>query len=187
MLAAEEVAIGLLDQRTHAAPVTDLSLDVERQFGRYRIERVIGTGGMGTVYEALQDQPCRTVALKVMRAGVHSQAARNRFQFETAVLGKLRHPGIAQIYDAGVQSVGAREIPYFAMEYIENAKSITAFVAENDLAHEQIISLFISVCHAVQHGHQRGVIHRDLKPDNILVEKSGQAKVIDFGVARDRT
>ena len=86
--------------------------------GPYRIQRVLGSGGMGAVYEALQDQPRRVVALKVMRAGVASESALRRFDHEAQTLARLRHPGIAQIFDAGTHEEDGRTVPYFAMEYV---------------------------------------------------------------------
>jgi predicted Ser/Thr protein kinase len=145
--------------------------------GRYRVVRVLGEGGMGTVYEAEQDNPRRTVALKVIRAGLASDSLLRRFDREAQILGRLRHPGIAQVYDAGVADGGQ---PYFAMELI-------AGVPLDQYAREHALDTrgrLARVCDAVQHAHERGVIHRDLKPGNLLVESSGQPKVLDFGVAR---
>lgn len=153
--------------------------------GQYRIVRVIGAGGMATVYEAIQERPRRRVALKVMSRGLDRSSAVHRFAFETEVLARLRHPGIAQIYEAGMheESSGAAT-PYFAMEYIVGARSITDFAREERLDREARLRMLASVCDAVHHGHQNGVIHRDLKPGNVLVDSSGKPKVIDFGIAR---
>ncbi len=154
------------------------------QVGHYRIRRVIASGGMGTVYEATQDSPRRVVAVKVMKPGVASRSAMRRFEFEAHILGRLRHPGIAQIYEAGTHTDDNGSVPYFAMEYIANASPITRFVTEKRLGTRERVALFGQVCDAVHHGHQKGVIHRDLKPSNILVDAAGQVKIIDFGVAR---
>lgn len=157
--------------------------------GRYRLGRVLASGGMGVVFEAEQDEPRRVVALKMMRLGLQSSASVQRFRYEAEVLAKLRHPGIAHVYDTGVHRVadgagGDRELPWFAMEFVEQARSIVQFASDEALTIEARIRLFLRACDAVQHGHQLGVIHRDLKPDNILVDGSGALKVIDFGVAR---
>lgn len=151
----------------------------------YRILRVIGAGGMATVYEAVQEQPRRRVALKVLRHGLARTSAVQRFQFETEVLARLQHPGIAQIFDAGahVDDHGL-SLPYLVMEYIPDACTITAYAAQHSLSIRDRLTLFATVCDAVQHGHQHGVIHRDLKPGNILMDADGRPKVIDFGVAR---
>ncbi len=156
-----------------------------RTIGPYHIRRVIATAGMGTVYEAMQQHPRRVVAVKVMKAGIASGSAMRRFEFEAQVLARLRHPGIAQIFEAGTHDDGSgAAVPYFAMEYIPNAKRVTDFVRERALSVGERLELFRGICDAVDYGHQRGIIHRDLKPANILVDSVGGVKVIDFGIAR---
>jgi tetratricopeptide (TPR) repeat protein/predicted Ser/Thr protein kinase len=149
--------------------------------GRFAVKRLLGAGGMGVVYLAQQDNPKRDVAVKVVRSGVMSRELRRRFDLEAAVLARLQHPGIAQIIEAGMHDDGAGGRPYFAMEYIDG-------VPLNDFARDLVLPerlrLFVRVCDAVQHAHQRGVVHRDLKPGNILVTEAGDPKVLDFGVAR---
>ena len=98
---------------------------VPKRIGQYRIKRAIASGGMGTVYEALQEKPRRTVAVKLMRAGIASRSALRRFEYESQLLARLRHNGIAQVYDAGTHRDGEVTVPYFAMEYIVGAKPIT--------------------------------------------------------------
>jgi WD40 repeat protein/predicted Ser/Thr protein kinase len=147
--------------------------------GRYRVVRVLGEGGMGTVYEAEQDNPRRTVALKVMRLGLDSPDLRKRFAQEARILGRLHHAGIAQVYDAGTTDDGRL---YFAMELIHGLP-LGQHVRLRGLTAPARLELVARVCDAVEHAHQQGVIHRDLKPANILVEDSGQPKVLDFGVA----
>jgi WD40 repeat protein/predicted Ser/Thr protein kinase len=147
--------------------------------GRYRVVRRLGEGGMGTVYEAEQDDPRRTVALKVMRPGLDSPELRKRFTQEARILGLLHHAGIAQVYDAGASADGRL---YFAMEFI-HGRQLGEHVRVRGLPAPARLELVARVCDAVQHAHAQGVIHRDLKPANILVEESGQPKVLDFGVA----
>jgi tetratricopeptide (TPR) repeat protein len=139
---------------------------------------------MGVVYEALQDEPRRTVAVKVMKDSIGGDEALQRFRYEAQLLARLRHPGIAQVYEAGTHDVGTGSLPYFAMEYIPNAKPITEYASAKKLTSRERLELFANACDAVHHGHQRGVVHRDLKPSNILVDSHGQPRVIDFGVAR---
>src|SRR5262249_38923875 len=147
---------------------------------RYRVVRLLGEGGMGTVYEAEQDNPRRTVALKVIRAGPASEIWLKRFAREREILGRLRRPGIAQVYDAGVAESGQ---PYFVMELIAGVP-LDRYAGEHALDARGRLELAARVCDAVQHAHERDVIHRDLKPGNLLVEPSGQPRVLDFGVAR---
>jgi len=154
------------------------------RLGDVTIVRLVDEGGMGRVYEGLQGMPCRTVAVKVIRPGVFSAAAAKRFKHEAQILGRLTHPGIARIYSVGMQQLPGCEVPYFVMEFIEDARSITSFANQRGLATRDRVQLFCEACRAVAHGHQKGVIHRDLKPGNILVDGAGQPKVIDFGVAR---
>ncbi len=150
----------------------------------YEITGIIGQGGMGCVYEAIQEKPRRTVALKVMKSGVASDSALRRFELESQLLARLRHNGIAQVYDAGTWETEEGTIPWFAMEYIPAASELTTYAKEKKLSLNEKLLLFKEVCDAVHHGHQKGIIHRDLKPANILVDSSGNPKIIDFGVAR---
>jgi WD40 repeat protein/predicted Ser/Thr protein kinase len=150
------------------------------RFGRYRVLGLLGEGGMGVVYEAEQDSPRRAVALKVVRPGLASPALLKRFSHEAQILGRLHHPGIAQVYEAGLDEDGQ---PFFAMEYIHGLP-LDEYASRHGLDLAARVALVARVCDAVQHAHDRGVIHRDLKPANILVEETGQPKVLDFGVAR---
>ncbi len=147
--------------------------------GRYRILRRHGEGGMGTVYEAEQDNPRRTVALKVIRPGLFSPEVVKRFQHEAQILGRLQHVGIAQVYEAGLDEKGR---PFFAMEFIDGMP-LDEYVRARGLGAAARLELVALVCDALQHAHDKGVVHRDLKPGNILVDESGQPEVLDFGVA----
>jgi WD40 repeat protein/predicted Ser/Thr protein kinase len=148
--------------------------------GRYRIVRRIAEGGMGAVYEAEQDSPRRVVALKVVLPGLASPALRKRFAHEAQILGRLHHPGIAQVYEAGLADDGQ---PFFAMEFIRGL-ALDEYARLRSLTLPARVELLARICDAVQHAHDQGVIHRDLKPANILVEETGQPRVLDFGVAR---
>ena len=151
--------------------------------GRYKITRLIGEGGMGAVYEAEQDQPRRSVALKIIKPGLASPELLRRFAQESQALGRLQHPGIAQIYDAGTADTGYGPQPYFAMEFIRG-EGLREYAESHHLNTRQRLEIVVKVCDAVHHAHQRGLIHRDLKPGNIFVDEAGQPKILDFGVAR---
>jgi tetratricopeptide (TPR) repeat protein len=144
---------------------------------------LLGEGGMGVVYEAEQDQPRRMVALKVVREDFVTPELVRRFALESQVLGRLQHPGIAQIFDAGTFEEEHATLPYFAMELVKG-QPLNEHAKTKALDLRQRLELFSRVCDAVQYAHQQGVIHRDLKPANILVDDSGQPKVLDFGIAR---
>jgi tetratricopeptide (TPR) repeat protein/predicted Ser/Thr protein kinase len=148
--------------------------------GRYRVGRLLGEGGMGAVYEAEQDNPRRPVALKVIRPGLVSPELLRRFAREAQVLGRLHHPGIAAIYEAGVAEDGQ---PFFAMELVRGLP-LDEHARRQGLTTAARLELLARACDAVQYAHDQGVIHRDLKPSNILVDDSGQPRVLDFGVAR---
>jgi tetratricopeptide (TPR) repeat protein len=157
---------------------------VGRAFQGYRLIRALASGGMGTVFEAEQERPRRRVALKTLGLKSLSEDSVRRFRIEAEVLGRLKHPAIAQIYETGVADLDGVPIPYLAMELVEDAHNLVAHCTERGLGQRKRIELFQEACAAVQHGHQRGVLHRDLKPDNVLVDGAGHVKVIDFGLAR---
>jgi serine/threonine protein kinase len=162
---------------------------VGSRVGPYEVEGLLGEGGMGAVYRARDERLGRVVALKVVRGALATPAMRRRFETESRTLARLKHPCIAEVYSAGVAQLPdsrvngvAVEVPYFAMELVEGARTLSQFA--KDLPFARRLALLIDVCHAVEHGHQRGVIHRDLKPANVLVGADGRPKVIDFGIAR---
>ena len=139
---------------------------------------------MGTVYEAEQERPRRRVAVKVLRPSPYARDVKRRFENEAELLARLKHPNIARVFEAGTYRSDFGPVPWIALELVEDARPITGWANEQDLDLRGRIELCLDVCDAVHHGHQRGVIHRDLKPGNILVGADGVPKVIDFGVAR---
>jgi eukaryotic-like serine/threonine-protein kinase len=171
-----ELGAAALLQGGSAPPATPRQPE---RVGRYRIVGVLGRGGMGVVYEAEQDMPRRRVAVKVVRAEVHSASLQRRFAFETQALGRLSHPGISRIYEAGIDA----ELCFFAMEHVPG-RPITEHARRLQLTVAARVEILARVCEAVHHAHLRGVIHCDLKPANILVGDDGAPKVLDFGVAR---
>ncbi|HNP37439.1 MAG TPA: tetratricopeptide repeat protein [Woeseiaceae bacterium] len=152
--------------------------------GPYTIGERVGAGGMGTVYRAHQDEPVRrTVALKLLRFGLASRDIVARFNAERQALAMMSHSNIAKIFDAGVSPNGQ---PYFVMEYVSGLP-ITEYCDENRLDIDARLRLFLAVCDGVLHAHQKGIIHRDIKPTNVLVaEENGTPvpKIIDFGIAK---
>lgn len=151
--------------------------------GKYSIIRELGSGGMGVVYEASQQFPSRHVALKIVRSATPTALMMRRFAHEAEALALLQHPGIAQLYEAGFAETPKGKVPFLAME-LAIGDPITTHAREEGLNLASRLSLFISVCEAVEHAHRRGVIHRDLKPGNIVVVPGVGPKVLDFGLAR---
>lgn len=167
--------------------------------GQYTITAILGAGGMGIVYRAEQAGTQRPVAIKVIRSTFADPGLLRRFSKESLVLGRLKHPGIAQIYEASTApGPDGRELPFFAMEFV-SGRPLLALASTISLRDK--LELFARICDAVSHAHQKGVIHRDLKPGNILIEEDTtttggttgsthgstfgpQPKILDFGVAR---
>jgi eukaryotic-like serine/threonine-protein kinase len=166
-----------------ALPADGIPRALPATIGRYRILRLLGEGGMGMVYEAEQELPKRTVALKVIKSGFGDRKLVQRFEHEALALGRLQHPGIAQIYEAGTAEYGFGPQPYFAMEFIRG-ETLLEYANAHRLGVPAKLELMAKISETVHHAHQRGIIHRDLKPGNILVDETGQPKILDFGVAR---
>ena len=185
LLQAAEGADDLLRDTTPAR----ISLDVEdlapgSRIDDYALLEKIGEGGFGSVYLARQEHPVRrNVALKVVKLGMDTRAVIGRFELERQSLAVMEHAHIAKVLDAGATEAGR---PYFVMEYVDG-EPITRYCEARELGLRERLRLLAVVCHAIQHAHQKGVIHRDIKPTNVLVgEVDGRAvpKVIDFGIAK---
>jgi eukaryotic-like serine/threonine-protein kinase len=152
--------------------------------GPYKLLQKIGEGGFGVVYMAEQEQPVRrTVALKIIKPGMDTSEVIARFESERQALALMDHPQIARVLDVGATDSGR---PYFVMELVKGVP-ITEFCDKNHLEPEARLKLFVDVCHAIQHAHHKGIIHRDIKPTNVMVtlhDGVPVVKVIDFGVAK---
>jgi WD40 repeat protein/serine/threonine protein kinase len=188
LLHAHEASVGATDARTLAfiptTPYRPLTEGPGTKIGPYKLLQEIGEGGMGVVYMAEQEEPVRRkVALKIIKPGMDSQEVIARFEAERQALAMMDHQNIARVLDAGTTASGR---PYFVMELVHGVP-ITKFSDDNKLTLRERLALFVPVCQAIQHAHQKGIIHRDVKPSNVLVtmyDDKPVPKVIDFGVAK---
>ncbi len=186
---AQLEATGVADPTGRDTPVEAMGrlfnkpvITPESQIGPYRILGIIGEGGMGTVYRAVRadDQYRKTVAIKVVRLDSRSDLVLRRFRQERQILANLEHPNIARLLDGGASTSG---VPFIAMEYVEG-QPITVYCREQNLTIPKRLQLFRHVCDAVQYAHQMLIVHRDIKPGNILVTAEGVPKLLDFGIAK---
>lgn len=152
------------------------------RIGDYEIVERLGTGGMGDVLLARHETPAftRTVAIKIVKRGMDTDEVLRRFALERRILATLVHPNIAQLHDAGATDDGR---PYFVMEYVDGLRIDDWVRAEKPSTSERL-RLFQSICHAVQYAHQNLVVHRDIKPGNVLVSRQGTPKLVDFGIGK---
>jgi tetratricopeptide (TPR) repeat protein len=177
LLAAHAVEDGFLLSPSRGVP--------PQRLGAFELGEVLGRGGMGTVYAAMQDSPRRQVALKVLHAGsLTTPAELERFRREADVLARLHHPGIAQVHAAGSAETAAGTVAWMAMELVAGGRPLTRWAEERQLDRTGRVELLVQACEAVEHAHRAGVVHRDLKPGNLLVGDDGRLRVIDFGIAR---
>ncbi len=188
-----------------AQPVHDLPAPPAEsapiRIGSYRVVKLIGRGGMGVVYEATQESPRRSVAIKLIQRPFPSAAARSRFRREAELLGRLTHPGIVRVFEAGEARVQGADgplgsMPFLAMELVRGTAWRTYFdlaltgKADSERAARLVadvrrrVEFLAQLCETVAYAHQKGVIHRDLKPSNVLIDESGAPHVLDFGVGR---
>ncbi len=161
---------------------TGIGLQFPEKIGKYRIIRGIGRGGMGAVYEAVREAENFTqrVALKVIKRGMDTDAILSRFRHEQQILSSLEHSNIARFLDGGMTE---DNLPFYAMEFVEG-EFIGDYCENRNLSIKGRLEIFRKVCDAVQFAHQNLVIHRDLKPKNILVTESGTPKLLDFGIGK---
>src|SRR3954469_12062360 len=169
-------------QRT--APMEPIAEQPGTVIGPYKLLEQIGEGGFGVVFMAEQEHPIRRrVAIKVIKPGMDTRQVIARFDAERQALAPMDHPNIAHVLDAGATDSGR---PYFVMELVRGIP-ITNFCDQNRLSIDERLKLFSLVCQAVQHAHQKGIIHRDIKPTNVLItlhDGEPVPRVIDFGVAK---
>lgn len=173
-----------VDEDLFAADPSDYANQAGQTIGPYTLCQKLGEGGFGLVWRAEQTTPIRRqVALKVIKIGMDTVQVVARFNVERQTLALMDHPGIASVYDAGTTATGR---PYFVMELVHGLP-ITTYCEKRQLALPDRLRLFVDVCKAVQHAHQKGILHRDLKPPNIMVvdiDGHPQPKIIDFGIAK---
>ncbi len=173
-----------LGERLGLAAILDENFELpeQDQIGSYRLIRLLGRGGMGAVYlaERADQQFEKRVALKILPFGMGSAEMRRRFLAERQMLARLVHPNIARLLDGGVTDRGT---PYFVMDYVEGTP-IDEYCDRHRLTLRERLDLFRKVCEAVQYAHRNLIVHRDLKPGNVLVEESGEVKLLDFGIAK---
>lgn len=169
------------DNLAHAR-AGDGSLLIGQRLGDYELIRELGRGGMGAIYLARRadEEFEKEVAIKVLKRGTDTDEVLRRFRAERQILARLEHPNIARLLDAGTTADG---LPYFVMEYVAGAR-ITDFCVARKLSIGDRVRLFLKVCDAVRFAHQNLVVHRDLKPGNILVNAEGEPKLLDFGIAK---
>ena len=167
---------------TDAARAMDPMLG--KTFGGVEIQRIVGSGGMGRVYVGTDVTSGNRVALKVLLRTQHDEAVRKRFDREGRLLEKLRHPGIAAVLRTGIEADGDVDVPYIVMEYVDGVQNISDHVFRERLGTRETVQAFLQACDAVGFAHREGYVHRDIKPPNVLVDRHGRVKVIDFGVAR---
>ena len=183
LLAAHDAPSGILERRLPAV-TTALATEAlrDRRIGPYRVVRELGRGGMGVVYLAERDDGefRREVAIKLLRNSPDAEELHRRFIAERQILASLNHPNIAQLLDGGTTE---GQLPYLVMEYVDGLP-ITTYCDRHGLDIAARLRLFVDVCRAVNSAHQNLIIHRDIKPGNILVTASGQVKLLDFGIAK---
>jgi eukaryotic-like serine/threonine-protein kinase len=161
--------------------VIAMSNSAPKQLGKYEVLEVVGRGGMGVVYKAVDPEIGRLVGIKMMTSAVmNDPVLLKRFYREAQSAGKLRHPNIVTIYDLGIQEA----MPYLVMEFLEGESLDLALRSGRPLLLEEKLSIVIQVCNALAYAHEQSIVHRDIKPGNVMLLKDGTIKLVDFGIAR---
>ena len=175
-------ALSAIESMATDYDIDDIDPMIGRRLGAYRVEREIGRGGMGAVYEALRvdNEFTMRAAIKLVKRGMDTDFILRRFRKERQILAALDHPHIARLMDGGTTDDG---LPYFVMEYIEG-QPLYGYCDSHRLSITQRLRLFLGVCDALHYAHQKQVIHRDIKPSNVLVTSEGVPKLLDFGIAK---
>lgn len=175
-------AAAMLQETAPKEPAFVAALQPGMMIGPYRLERCLGEGGMASVWLAERNDETlkRTVALKLLHAWRHTREVVERFARERDILAQLTHPNIARLYDAGVTESG---LPWIALEHVDGV-DINTYADQHTLTIRQRVALMLQVMDAVQYAHQTFVVHRDIKPGNILIDANGSARLLDFGIAK---
>jgi serine/threonine protein kinase len=161
--------------------VIEMPDSAPKQLGKYEVLEVVGRGGMGVVYKAVDPEIGRLVGIKMMTSAViNDPVLMKRFYREAQSAGKLRHPNIVTIYDLGIQEA----MPYLVMEFLEGESLDVALRSGRTLLLEEKLSIVIQVCNALAYAHEQSIVHRDIKPGNVMLLKDGTIKLVDFGIAR---
>jgi eukaryotic-like serine/threonine-protein kinase len=159
----------------------DMAMSAPKRLGKYEVLEVVGRGGMGVVYKAIDHEIGRLVGIKMMtRAVINDPMLLKRFYREAQSAGKLQHPNIVTIYDLGVQEA----TPYIVMEFLEGESLDAAIRSGRALSLEDKLNIVIQICNALAYAHEQSIIHRDIKPGNVMLLKDGTVKLVDFGIAR---
>ena len=174
------------DSDDFGRPLPSLGTVVSSDVGEIELIRLIGKGGTGVVYEGHRATPPAIFAVKVMSLFSHDPEAKRRFEYEADLLGNLDHEAIVRVHGTGTCVVRGRRTPVIILEYVQDAKPITKYANDLALPTRRRLEIFLEVCEAISHAHLQGVLHRDLKPGNILVDPESRPKVIDFNAGREK-
>ena len=172
----------LLDASSVATgtPAANRTMETPKLIGRFEVERLIGRGGMGQVYLARDPVIDRPVAIKLIGSAIENETARRRLVREARTAGRLRHPNIVTIFEAGEHE----ELPYIAMEFMPGETLRSLIRRREPLPLRRRLEMIENACAGLAHAHREGVVHLDIKPDNLMLDDTGVVKVLDFGISR---